>query len=93
MAENVGTRNETPSLPAPDSVKVSAKNNMTIAELLALPVSVPIVTAGRAFGLSRDGVYDLRKRDAFPCRTIKVGRATVVPRAELLRVLGISEAA
>lgn len=64
-------------------------NTMTLEELLSLPVSVPVVDAGRAFGLSRDGVYDLLRRNEFPCRTIKVGRTTRVPRAELLRVLGV----
>lgn len=62
---------------------------MTQAELLALPVTVPVVEAGRAFGLSRDGTYDLLRRGDFPCRTIKVGRYTRVPRAELLRALGV----
>lgn len=68
-----------------------AKNTMTAEELRSLPVTIPIVVAGRAFGLSRDGVYDLRRRGAFPCRTITVGRATVVARAELLRVLGVND--
>lgn len=64
---------------------------MSVAELLALPVSVPVVEAGRAFGLSRDGTYDVLRRGEFPCRTVRVGRSTRVPRAELLRVLGVSE--
>jgi hypothetical protein len=63
----------------------------TVEQLKLLPVTVPVVEAGRAFGLSRDGTYDLLGRGEFPCRTIRVGRATKVPRAELLRVLGISE--
>jgi len=64
---------------------------MSHTELLALPVSVPIQEAGRAFGLSRDGAYYLLKRGQFPCRTIRVGRTTKVPRAELFRVLGITD--
>lgn len=64
---------------------------MTKAELLALPVTVDIVTAGRAFGLGRSGAYDLAARGDFPCRVVKVGRARRVPRAELLRVLGLED--
>jgi hypothetical protein len=64
---------------------------MTQAELLALPVSVPVVDAGRALGLSRDGTYDLLRRKAFPVRTVRVGRYTKVPRAELLRFLGVQD--
>ncbi len=68
------------------------KNALTQQELLALPVTVDVVTAGRAFGISRDGTYDLLRRDEFPVRTIRVGRSRRVPRAELFRVLGIAEA-
>ena len=60
-------------------------------ELLALPVTVDVVTAGRAFGISRDGTYDLLRRDEFPVRTVKVGRARRVPRAGLFRVLGVED--
>lgn len=69
-----------------------SKNELTHDELLALPVTVDVVTAGRAFGISRDGAYDLVRRGAFPVRTIRVGRALRVPRAELLRVLGVADA-
>lgn len=66
-------------------------HGMTVAEIRALPAAVPVVEAGRAFGLSRDGTYDLIRRGVFPCRTIRVGRQTKVPRADLLRVLGIED--
>jgi hypothetical protein len=66
-----------------------ASRALTHDELLALPVTVDVVTAGRAFGISRDGTYDLLRRGEFPVRTVKVGRSHRVPRAELFRVLGI----
>jgi hypothetical protein len=66
-----------------------ATRALTHDELLALPVTVDVVTAGRAFGMSRDGTYDLLRRGEFPVRTVKVGRSHRVPRAELFRVLGI----
>lgn len=65
------------------------KRALTQAELLDLPVTVDLPTAGRAFGLSRDGTYDLFKRGKFPVRTVPVGRGQRVPRAELFRVLGL----
>jgi predicted DNA-binding transcriptional regulator AlpA len=64
---------------------------MSVSEVRALPVMIPVVEAGRAFGLTRDGVYHLLKHGEFPCRTVQVGRAKKVPRAELLRVLGMAE--
>jgi hypothetical protein len=63
---------------------------MTHAELLALPVSVDIVTAGRAFGLGRTKSHELARADEFPCRVIRVGERYRVPRTELLRALGIN---
>jgi Helix-turn-helix domain len=68
-----------------------AKSVLTQEELLALPVTVDVVTAGRAFGVSRDGTYDLLRRGEFPVRTVKVGRSRRVPRAELFRVLGVTD--
>ena len=68
-----------------------SKNQLSQEELLALPVTVDVVTAGRAFGICRDAAYDLLRRGEFPCRTIKVGRLRRVPRAELLRVLGVED--
>lgn len=64
---------------------------MTTTELLALPVTIDLVTAGRAFGIGRSGSYDLAARGEFPCRIVRVGRALRVPRAELLRVLGVGD--
>lgn len=73
-----------------DRTARAMSRTMTVEELLRLPVTVPVVEAGRAFGLSRDGVYDLLRRDEFPCRVLRAGRARVVARAELLRVLGVT---
>ncbi len=62
---------------------------MSTEEVLDLPASVPLVVAGRVFGLSRSGTYDVVARGGFPCRTVRVGRATVVPKVEILRQLGL----
>jgi hypothetical protein len=66
---------------------------MTVTEVLALPASVDIVTAGRALGLCRDTAYRLAADGGFPAPVIRVGRRWVVPRAGLLRALGLDEAA
>ena len=65
------------------------RNEMTLAELLALPLMVDVSTAARALGLSRSTGYDLARRGEFPCRVLHVGSSHRVPIAELLRVLGI----
>lgn len=61
---------------------------MSRTELLALPVAVDLVTAGRALGLGRTKAHELARRGEFPCRVLRVGRAYRVPRAELLATLG-----
>lgn len=66
---------------------------MTRDELLALPVSVDVPTAGKAFGISKLTAYRLVKSGDFPVPVIYVGRKVVVPRASLLRALGIDEGA
>jgi hypothetical protein len=48
-------------------------NTMTLAELLAMPVTVDIVTGARALGLCRSTGYELARRGEFPCRVLHVG--------------------
>jgi hypothetical protein len=63
---------------------------MTRAELLALPASIDIVTAGRAFGVGRTTAYALARSGEFPCQVIRAGRAYRAVTADLLRVLHIT---
>ena len=70
-----------------------SRPNLTHEELLALPVTVDVVTAGRAFGMSRETAYDMAAAGTFPCPVLRVGRRLVVPRAGLLRVLGVENSA
>lgn len=65
---------------------------MTPAEVLGLPVVVDVPTAGRAFGMGTTLAYELAKAGQFPCPVLRVGRLYRVPRAGLLRALGIPEA-
>ncbi|MEU2859894.1 integrase [Streptomyces mirabilis] len=66
---------------------------MTHTELLNLPVSFPLETANRALQLGRTTGYDLAKRGEYPVRVLRLGNAYRVTRADLLRYLGVSEAA
>ncbi|MEU6781443.1 DNA-binding protein [Nonomuraea angiospora] len=66
----------------------TAKPRMTEDELRALPVSVPLVDAGRALCMGRTKAHDLARKDQFPCRVLRLGGAYVVPKPALLEVLG-----
>lgn len=60
---------------------------------MALPVSVPLVDAGRAFGLTRNMTYELNAQGRFPCTVHPLGKYYRVNRADLFRALGIEDAA
>jgi len=64
-------------------------DRLTTDEIRALPASVDIVTAGRALGVCRDVAYRLAADGQFPAPVIRVGRRWVVPRAGILRALGL----
>lgn len=67
-----------------------ATHGMTRGQLLALPASIDVVTAGRALGLGRTTAYALTKSGEFPCAVIRAGRSYRVITADLLRVLHIT---
>ena len=66
---------------------------MSPKELFALPVSVPLVVAARAFGLARTKAHELARAGDFPCRVIRVGQRYRVPRSALLAALGYADPA
>ena len=68
---------------------------MSMDELMALPVSVDVVTACRAFGIGRTHAYHLAKtgRIAAGVPVIEVGGKYRVNRADLFRALGVESAA
>jgi hypothetical protein len=67
-------------------------HEMTLDELMALPVSVDVETAGRAFGMGRTKAQELARRDEFPCRVLKVGPKYRVPRDAIFAALGMDPA-
>jgi hypothetical protein len=62
---------------------------MTDAEARALPVSVDVETAGRAWDMGRPKSYELARQGKFPCRVVTVGPKYRVPKSALLEALGI----
>ncbi|MFF3114239.1 hypothetical protein ACFVSN_34265 [Kitasatospora sp. NPDC057904] len=65
---------------------------MSRAELLALPAAIDLDTANRAIGLGRSKGYELARRDAYPCRVLRLGKKYRVITTDLLRLLGIDVA-
>jgi hypothetical protein len=66
--------------------------HMTEDELYALPVSVDLTTAARAFGLGRTKAFELAKAGQFPCRVLRVGLKYRVPRSAIFEALGVDPA-
>lgn len=66
---------------------------MTPEEALALPVTVDLVTAARAFGIGRTKAHELARADDFPVPVRRVGSAYRVTRAALLAALDIDDPA
>lgn len=64
---------------------------LTLEELLELPVSVDIVTAGKAFGMGRTKAGELARKGEFPCRILRLGNSYRVPRIEIFRALGMQD--
>ena len=65
---------------------------MSMDELLALPVSVDIVTAGRAFGLGRTKAHELARAGDFPCRIRRLGNRYRVSRSAIFEALDMDPA-
>lgn len=72
---------------------MSAVSAPSAEEVRRLPVVVDVPTAGRCFGLGRDGAYDLARQGQFPVPVLKLGRSLRVTRASLMQALGINEEA
>jgi hypothetical protein len=69
---------------------MSTTDHLTEADVLALPLTVDLPTAGRAFGMSRDSTYRHARAGEFPVPVVRVGRGYRVTRAALLTALGIT---
>ena len=65
--------------------------SMTREELLALPVSFSIDTAGRALGMGRDKSRSLNRDGKFPIKVRELGPKLVCTRHELFAYLGLDD--
>ena len=63
---------------------------MSLDELLGLPVTMDLPTAGRAFGLGRTKSHEMARTGEFPCRVLRVGRFYRVRKADLMHALGLT---
>lgn len=66
---------------------------LTTEEILELPPAVPLVKAGRAFGMGRTKAYELARGGKFPCRVLPLGPKFVVAKADILAALHIEQPA
>ncbi|MDF5755785.1 hypothetical protein [Spongiactinospora sp. TRM90649] len=64
---------------------------MTEQELVALPLAVDIVTAGRALGVGRTKAHELVRSGDFPCQVLPLGHTYRVTKVDLLRTLGLED--
>ncbi|MFZ4160404.1 DNA-binding protein [Streptomyces griseoincarnatus] len=65
--------------------------DITIADVRALPPTVDVVTAGKAFGLGSTTAYRLARAGEFPCKVVRAGGGWRVVTADLRRVLGLDD--
>ncbi|MER7477485.1 DNA-binding protein [Streptomyces sp. NPDC126510] len=63
----------------------------TVGDLINLPPTTDVETAGRAFGFGRTKAYELVRAGQFPCKVIPAGRTYRVVTADLRRVLGVQQ--
>jgi hypothetical protein len=69
---------------------MSVAQHMSMEELLALPASFPLETAGKAWGIGRTTAHELARKDEFPCPVRWVGRQYRVTKHDLFASLGLS---
>lgn len=65
--------------------------SMTRAEVLALPVTVDLLTTARALGIGRTTAYEMAREGTYPIPLYNVGQRYRAMRADLLAVLGIAD--
>lgn len=66
------------------------KNGMTMAELLALPVSFGLPVAARALGIGRNKAYEMREAGEFPVPVHRIRGQYTVTRPDLFWYLGMT---
>jgi hypothetical protein len=64
-------------------------SGMTREQLLALPVVIDLVTAGKVLGIGRTRAFELARRGDFPVPVLRVGHTYRVPTEPLLRLVRV----
>lgn len=65
----------------------------TTEDVLALPVTVDLLTAGEVLGMQRTATYRTARSGRFPVPLIRVGSRYRVASADLRRALGLAPTA
>lgn len=68
------------------------RGEMTMDELLDLPVSIGLRDAARALGIGKSAAYEMAANGEFPVPAHRYGLAWRVNRADLFRRLGLDPA-
>lgn len=68
-------------------------DEMSREELLALPVTIDLVTAARALGMGRTKAYELVRTGEFPVPVLALGNRKRVVTEHLLKLLGVEREA
>lgn len=68
-----------------------AVRGMSEAEVLALPVSVPLELSNRALGIGRTRGYQWAKEGSYPIEVLRHGQAYRVRRSDILAYLGVTD--
>lgn len=63
---------------------------MSLDELLGLPVVMDLPTAGRAFRIGMTKSYEMARSGEFPCPVLHLGRFLRVRKADLMHELGLT---
>jgi hypothetical protein len=72
--------------------EASTERPFTVEEVLALPVTVDLMTTARALGISKTVAYHLARTGRYPVPLYKVGARYRCLRSALLAHLGIADA-
>lgn len=77
--------------PRRSSVAEPVESSYTVEQVLALPVTVDLMTSARVLGISRTTAYELVRAGRFPVQLYRVGARYRCLRSTLLDYLGISD--
>ncbi len=67
----------------------SERGDMSVEEVLALPLAISVATAARAFKIGADKAYRLIEEGRFPAKLIPLGDTTKVATASVWEALGL----